>query len=372
MVLCLLLLGVCFMALMHRKNRSNKAVRPGLATEEKEKQHEGDNVSSSDQAAGSSGQRYPEEYPKRSFTGIRAKSANAIILTSPFCVSEKDKVTSQTELEDPSENSGKKTLVSESGAEIGKKRHPETFTVDSVEECVTQEGDAGNLYENQVHTHVYTDLIPYLSIGAMQNKPSPDKEPAEGPTQRGKIIRRISTWPPSAAQWQNRCKGKGEGEEVNEFAVWTQSAIVKPSKNVKIMMEHPISSDSYVKEEVTNIDLSISDSFKPPATPFPVLEVEEMIQLGTSEELKSEKQTHRSKADVRKDQKQSATSRQRAENRATAGLKAPSGGASPDDETLLSGNEYAFMDLLHEVVQNNGRWTRERWKTMNVNKQQRR
>lgn len=77
-----------------------------------------------------------------------------------------------------------------------------------------------------------------------------------------------------------------------------------------------------------------------------------------------------SKADVRKE-KRSVTSRQRAENRAVA-PKAPSGGNSPDEETLLSGNEYVFVNLLHEVAQNNGRWTRERWKQTHINKQRRR
>ncbi|XP_078496474.1 uncharacterized protein LOC144752415 [Lissotriton helveticus] len=35
---------------------------------------------------------------------------------------------------------------------------------------------------------------------------------------------------------------------------------------------------------------------------------------------------------------------------------------SPADDTLLENNEYNFIDLLHEVVENHGRWTRERWK----------
>ncbi|XP_030062206.1 uncharacterized protein LOC115472184 isoform X2 [Microcaecilia unicolor] len=35
---------------------------------------------------------------------------------------------------------------------------------------------------------------------------------------------------------------------------------------------------------------------------------------------------------------------------------------SPADDRLLENNEYSFIDLLHEVVENHGRWTRERWK----------
>ncbi|XP_072286674.1 uncharacterized protein [Pyxicephalus adspersus] len=35
---------------------------------------------------------------------------------------------------------------------------------------------------------------------------------------------------------------------------------------------------------------------------------------------------------------------------------------TPDDDKLLENNEYHFIDLLHEVVENHGRWTRERWR----------
>ncbi|MEQ2177524.1 hypothetical protein GOODEAATRI_004487 [Goodea atripinnis] len=337
---------------------------------------------------GCSGHRCPEEAWRRSFTGIRAKSANAIILSSPFCVSEKDTVTSQTEMEVPSESSGKQDLVSETGAEMGEGCHLETFTtIDSVEECVRQEGDTGSLYKNQECAHVNTDVIPYLSIGTKQNKPSPDKDSAENAapcSQRGKFMRRISTWPPTASQWQARCKRKEEeGEEVDEFAVW--SVTMELSEDVKIMMDHLSSSNQCEMEKETDLNLRLSDSFKPPESPVSVLEEEGMIldpgsvrqahiQVRANEELKSEKHPapkNSSKANVRKDQKRSVTIRQRAENRAAPGSKAPSGGASPDDETLLSGNEYAFMDLLHEVVQNNGRWTRERWKQIHLNKQRR-
>ncbi|KAL8174819.1 UNVERIFIED_CONTAM: hypothetical protein K2H54_054277 [Gekko kuhli] len=36
--------------------------------------------------------------------------------------------------------------------------------------------------------------------------------------------------------------------------------------------------------------------------------------------------------------------------------------SSPCDEVLLENNEYNYINLLHEVVENHGRWTRERWK----------
>lgn len=46
----------------------------------------------------------------------------------------------------------------------------------------------------------------------------------------------------------------------------------------------------------------------------------------------------------------------------------PSGG-SPSDDNLLVDNEYTFIDLLHEVVENHGRWTRDRWRQSHMNRQ---
>ncbi|XP_039518011.1 uncharacterized protein LOC120472064 isoform X2 [Pimephales promelas] len=48
--------------------------------------------------------------------------------------------------------------------------------------------------------------------------------------------------------------------------------------------------------------------------------------------------------------------------------RAPPSGGSPKDDSLLLGNEYTFIDLLHEVVENRGRWTRDRWRQTQKNK----
>ncbi|KAF4112897.1 hypothetical protein G5714_005442 [Onychostoma macrolepis] len=48
--------------------------------------------------------------------------------------------------------------------------------------------------------------------------------------------------------------------------------------------------------------------------------------------------------------------------------RAPPAGGSPKDDSLLLGNEYTFIDLLHEVVENHGRWTRDRWRQTQKNK----
>ncbi|XP_043096598.1 uncharacterized protein LOC122346028 isoform X2 [Puntigrus tetrazona] len=49
--------------------------------------------------------------------------------------------------------------------------------------------------------------------------------------------------------------------------------------------------------------------------------------------------------------------------------RAPPAGGSPKDDSLLLGNEYTFIDLLHEVTENHGRWTRDRWRQTQKNKQ---
>ncbi|XP_077162501.1 uncharacterized protein LOC143821902 [Paroedura picta] len=36
--------------------------------------------------------------------------------------------------------------------------------------------------------------------------------------------------------------------------------------------------------------------------------------------------------------------------------------SSPRDDVLLANNDYNYINLLHEIVENHGRWTRERWK----------
>ena len=88
----------------------------------------------------------------------------------------------------------------------------------------------------------------------------------------------------------------------------------------------------------------------------------------TEEQLRKQRDqttVRRTTVGVRKDLKRVETGGQRRKGCGVSGV------TSPDDETLLSGNTSAFMDLLHEVTQNHGRWTRERWRQAHVNKQRR-
>ncbi|XP_078105929.1 uncharacterized protein LOC144517674 [Sander vitreus] len=371
---------------------------------------------------------------RRSFTGLRAKSANAILLMSPFCAPVKDQGTFQTETETQSKDTanqdeGKQKLGNESEVDGG--IQTENLTNSDVIKIAKQADVGRNQEQNSHHVSAITDTVPYLSIGTNQNKPNPDdfnKQSTDGPGQRsqmGKVMGRIATWPPTAAQWQARCKIKEE-EGSDVFTIWTPKFGDEVKKVLK-KEERPSDSDRDKKED--DIEKNEMEDLQTAPNQEPVkmtvahmesgqsqskpsdkttslgkalshadtrleerLKKEEVIQdpatvrqtqnlnkekLGPNQNLESSENpalnnTKKSsnKVEQRMEPKQAVTSRQRAENKST-GSRAPSGGASPDDETLLSGNEYAFMDLLHEVVQNNGRRTRERWKQVQINKQRR-
>ncbi|XP_035808374.1 leucine-rich repeat-containing protein 24-like [Amphiprion ocellaris] len=349
-VLCVLLFVVCFLALLRRRKCKNKTVTPGCPTEEKKKKLEEEEHGSS---------RDLEEPWRKSFTGVRAKSANAIILTSHFCASGKDQVTLQSEKTENHEER-KQKVVDENVAEESQTENL-TNTTDIMQKS-EKTVDVGRNLEDLC-------VVPYLSIGTNQNKQSPDEKSTEGQrTKLEKVMGRISTWPPTAAQWQERCKMKENEEEGEEegggFTFGKQNITEKfPDEEKKMEMEQKMEANisSHDDSEQLKKEPELQDATN-------------KTQKSQTQDLKPAEdppQESSSKSDVRKEPSRAATGRRRAETRAAAGSKAPSGGASPDDETLLSGNEYAFMDLLHEVSHNNGRWTRERWRQMQANKQRR-
>ncbi|XP_013132334.1 uncharacterized protein LOC102078663 isoform X5 [Oreochromis niloticus] len=410
-VLCVLLFVVYFLAVRRRRKHNKKSVTPGHPREDK-KQLEEESRSSHDSLR-SSENKDAEMARITSFTGIRAKSANAVILMSPFCASGKNPVTLHIETEAQAkvtENSaeGKQKLVNETeatGAAGGFQTENPTNTTEAIKENEKPANPGTNLDKNPECVPVSTDMVPYLSIGTDQNKSLPAEESAEGPGLRSKgskIIKRISTWPPAAAQWQERCKRKAEDEEDgDDVTVWRQNVTKKFSDEIKKTVNdrgHPFSFDGDKEKGETMKNqmgalMNLRQSLKP-------IEEEHLKKEGmamgdtttvtqTTAENRNANQenlhqnrhqtsgkssAHNIKSskedDQRKESKRAVHSRQRAENRASSS-KAPSGGTSPDDETLLSGNDYAFMNLLHEVVQNNGRWTRQRWKQTHANKQRR-
>lgn len=435
-VLCVLLFVLCFLAVLHRRKRNNKTVMPGRPKEEKNKVEE-DSRSSQAQLPGNLQKSDPEMGWWRPSTETRAKSANAVLLMSSFSVSGKDQVMSQKEPEAHSQDTenqaeGKQQLVNEADGVI--KAENLSNTTDTIEKDKEQAYAGRGLGDPAPRVSVNTETVPYLSIGT--NPDDPNKGSPNSPGQRslvGKVMGRISTWPPTAVQWQARCKMKEEEDRCDVFTVGTQNDMFKFSSEVKKMgntAEHPSGFDGVQKEDEieknqdlqtaptinpsmmneAHMILTHSESSKPNEktlseahtnTDMMVeeqLKEEEIIQdLATGSQTESKIQNQNkeeledlgckttqnpahkpkskssNKAEQRRETKGAATSRQKqkqTEDRGT-GSKAPSGGVSPDDETLLSGNEYAFMDLLHEVVQNNGRWTRERWKQIHINQQRR-
>lgn len=414
MVLCVLLFVVCFLVVRHRRKHNKKSVTPGHSREDK-KQLEEESRSSHDSLR-SSENKDAEMARITSFTGIRAKSANAVILMSPFCASGKDPVTLHTETEaqakvteNPAE--GKQKLVNETeatGAAGGFQTENPANTTDAIKENEKTANPGTNLDENPECVPVSTDMVPYLSIGTDQNKSLPVEESVEGLGLRSKgskIIKRISTWPLAAAQWQERCKRKAEDEEDgDDLTVWRQNVTKKFSDEIKKTVNdrgHPFTFDGDKEKDETMknqmgalMDLRHSQSLKPieeehlkkegmaVGDTTTVTQTTAQNQNANQENLHQDRHQTSGKSSAhnniksskednqRKESKRAVHSRQRAENRASSS-KAPSGGASPDDETLLSGNDYAFMNLLHEVVQNNGRWTRQRWKQTHANKQRR-
>ncbi|XP_035513875.1 uncharacterized protein LOC118325348 isoform X1 [Morone saxatilis] len=411
-VLSFLLFVVCLLVVLHRRKRSNKTVKPGCPKENREEvKGDGSRLSQAQSSGHSEDSEDSEMGWRRSFTGVRAKSANAILFTSPVCAPVEDPVTLQTETEAQSKDQaeGKQKLGNESEEEGGFGTENRTNTTDV---NVKQAASGRNLDKEPHCVSANTDTVPYLSIGTNQNNPDDlKKQSTDGPGQRsqaGKVMGRISSWPLTAVQWQARCKmmmKEEEDEGSDVLTVWKPKfasevkKVKQPSGSDRDKQDedretNPI--DDPLKINVAHMKLGHSQSSEPNERTTSFSEArahaEEPIQdpatarqtvgethnqkqekPGGNQDLKpAEKNSSKSssKAEQRNEPQQATTIRQRAEDR-SAVSKAPSSGASPDDETLLSGNEYAFMDLLHEVSQNNGRWTRDRWRQIHVNKQRR-
>ncbi|XP_044186012.1 uncharacterized protein LOC122966053 isoform X3 [Thunnus albacares] len=407
-VLCVLLFVVCILAVLYRRKRNSKAVMPGPQKEDGRLSRASPGLSEKRNFTGNKHEDSETGW-RRPFTGVRAKSANALLFTSPFCVFGKDQATLQTAIETSSKDTeipseGKQTAGSESEAAGGVEAENITDSTDEMKKNKKQALD-----EDTHCVSVNTETVPYLSIGTDQNKPDDfNKQSADSQGQRsqaGKSMVRISTWPPTAVQWQERCKMKEEEEEeeragecfkfqseekkvqskenpsffdkrgvkaeqTEELTALTRdpvlskvSEFLKPSdKTSESASDHVNNCCSHLSDAHNQTDLrqeeGVQDSAAAPET--------SKLQKPNLEQLKPAEKLPRkiSSKSCDKGELRNEPKRQRAETRSRSS-KAPSDGASPDDETLLDGNEYAFMDLLHEVVQNNGRWTRERWKQVN-------
>lgn len=373
---------------------------PGCPSESQSEPREGDGGSSPAQSSGYIVEKESDQWDSeirwgRSFPGIRSvHSANAVLFTSPFGASMKESVTLQTETE-----------AQFGGAEKQIKMKPKTQSDTEGEiEKPTTTHDVGatpaSPHKDLRCVVVNTDTLPYLSIGINQTEPDQfNGQSADGQGQRsqmGKAIGRISTWPPTAIQWQARRKQMEEEEGSGVFTVWTPAF---PYQVKKVSFGSHCDNEEETEKNLTDDPRKINDGKKHAGqteTPklsdltVPVGEAhsqadmeqqkEEMIQNPLTMTQTTTETTNPNVRELcatatrgkqRNERKPAGPSRQKEHrrDRSAAGSKTPSGGASPDDETLLSGNEYAFMDLLHEVVQNKGRWTRERWRQTHGNKQ---
>lgn len=389
-VLCALLLLVCVLAVLYRRKRNRKMVAPrGQVTEVKvpREQLVGEKTN------GTGNMHWDTRTScQTSFTGARAKSANAILFTSPFGVSGKDhEVLSED-----------KQKEEETGGSI----------IENVENVsgflITSTGNADRIQNSGKNTpcspSVTCDNVPYLSIGSHQNEPNHNDKPPDKRGQRSKLgqgIHRISTWPPTAVQWQERCKRQSEQEAENGLTIWTQTEGFKVSSDA-IKAEYLPSVIDQDHEKSQEQTAEIQDDLKRNEMH---VKAEELSRLNdTSDHVTGcssttdktdpifsdsfvNQEVHEQNQDLKLEgntvQKMNAKSEKTLTGcKPRAGLgskpkgetrrsssKAPSGGTSPNDETLLDGNEYVFMDLLHEVVQNHGRWTRDRWRQIHMKSQ---
>ncbi|KAE8291992.1 hypothetical protein D5F01_LYC09355 [Larimichthys crocea] len=256
-VLSLLLCVGCFLVVLHRRKRKNKTVMPGCPKQNRDDLKEEGSRSSSAQSPGQKRENHhwdSEVGWRTSFTGVRAKSANAILFTSPFSPPMKDQVTSQNETEaqlkdTENQTEGKQKVESETEVDGGFETEKETT------ENTKQVADGINL-DKDPYSVVNTDTVPYLSIGTSQKNPDDfNKLSTDGSGQRSqtrRVMGRISTWPPTAIQWQARCKMMKEKEEERSdvFTVWTPK-FPSEVKKVSDKVEHPSGSVLDQKDKKT-------------------------------------------------------------------------------------------------------------------------
>ncbi|KAF7661735.1 hypothetical protein LDENG_00255320 [Lucifuga dentata] len=381
-LLCLLLFVVCFLALLYKRNHDSKTVTPGPANGDRQK--------------------------------VRARSANAILFTSHFGVSEKDRLTLHAKTKGSSEDTNTNIVKNEDQRDSGRD-------------------------QSALSVSVNAETVPYLSIGTYQRKPNsdPSEQATDNPGQRSQMgkIGRISTWPPTAVQWvrcntvctletekfrgevkmvQNKMEpsaqqaapegnqmemlpapnqdpaplkptgdgvtsGSSEQRQITSKSICEESLIEtvcsKPDdKTTECKSYHEVSSVSLFSEDQIQTDVGqdehLNHNHDEIQDPAAVREFQPHAELRNPNQDLHPAAAKRTREHPKNATKiiKGHTNRQRGEHRNT-GSKAPSGGTSPDDDMLVCSNEYAFIDLLHEVVQNQGRWTRERWKQIHQNKQ---
>lgn len=378
---------LCFLGLLHCKIRNKKTVTPEHPNADISESKEG----SSRLSQSSHTLKHMEKRAnslrdspvgwRRSGTGVRSvQSADAVLFTSPFCGTVREQATPQTETEAQSRDAEKQT---EGKQEVELERGPVRWPDGSA----TSAPDGKNLDKDPPCSAANADALPYLSI---------IEDSADGPCQRselGMVMGRVSTWPPTVRQWQMRQKKMEEGEGPDVFTVWTAGF---PGQLKKVDRRECLPESNQDEEETKKKQIEdpsrIKDaqmtvgSFQTPKPDDETTSVSDTMH--EEEELKRKPETSRQIISKTKDVNTcelgeiqdpkppepgsgKTESCDEAKQATATGRRSTPGSKTPDDETLLFGNEYVFVDLLHEVVQNNGRWTRERWKQKHGNKQRR-
>lgn len=396
-MLSTLLSVVCFLGALRWRKHNKKTVTPESPEETKRESRDGGSRSSGDHSPETEkDQWYSVVGWRTSVTGVRTvRSAQAALCPSPFCAAVKEAASLQREAHPRGAESEGRREVRKEGEEQegGETEYDVKFEIESQNSIPDESSPEGrNLPQGSDCAGITADALPYLSIGVNQNKVDDVTEQlTDGRGQRstmGKAMGRISTWPPTAIQWQARCKKMREEEGSDDYNVWTPGVASEVKKGLNFGPHHdrkeagtgisqtdgkvkvndahmdarlspiPKQADktTSVSETLADVKLEKEETYQNPVSAGqPNTEATNVTTRETGQTLKPEKTQRRSEAS-------------RAESRGNAGSKRPSGGVTPNDETLLSGNDYVFMDLLHEVTQNKGRWTRERWKQVHTNK----
>lgn len=336
-----LLLLVCVLWLLFWKNQSKKTVAPGSQSDSESESSTGGSISCPTQRSDGEKEPWHSEVVWRTFTGFRTvKSAHAALCSSPSgaaAVKELEQNEAQPRVKN---TEGKREEEIWDGVVI-EMENKINIPDESPPDC---DNDSAGITE---------EALPYLSIG--MNLSGGDEQVASRQGQRstaGKVMRRVSTWPPTAVEWQARRKRVEEQEGSN---VEKEQSCQRHLEE----MEGVAQREGEGKLSDAQLDGRHSHTSNPPdegAIADVLQQKEETHEDQASDGRMRSKTTSAAAGRFAPAAKAEKSTRR---NEANAAEKR---GVTPNDETLLSGNEYVFVDLLHEVVQNNGRWTRERWK----------
>lgn len=258
--------------------------------------------------------------------------------------------------------------------------------------------------------------MPYFTIGPDPQEQSSSQTPEQicaqawSKKETSRPLRRVLSWPPTAAQWKKRWSQNQDVFNVSPHLVFLtqytyQVSLLPPTSPVirvgdslepsgesvirSCIQSWPTSTNGYVylNERSDPDSIPPPDDGTRPSTSItscnPLYEETTFKGVGEASVTKSKKKsTHRAqirsgsertghgsgKRPWRRDRKGDKVEKKKPRNRLGSGSGPGQSGCSPSDDNLLVGNEYTFIDLLHEVVENQGRWTRERWRQSHINK----